>query len=328
MTNSVDSIKESFSDIQDDLQAVNTLLHGVLHSDVELINTIAFYIINSGGKRFRPQLSLLASEAIGYQDNDRITMAAVIELIHTATLLHDDVVDDSELRRGDKTANTIWGNSSAVLVGDYLYSKSFQLMVQMDSLAVMGLMSETTNRIAEGEVLQLMHSQSLDLSAELYQEMIYCKTGCLFEAAVKTPAILAQADTATTDALAAYGRYFGMAFQIVDDVLDYTADAALLGKAVGDDWGEGKVTLPIIYALQRADSHQQAFLEKALTQCGDVAAFNDTLSLLHETGSIESALMDAKKYAQQAQTALLKLEASAARENLNHLVQESLARCM
>ncbi len=242
--------------ISDDMQKVNEKILAQLNSDVALINQLGFYIIHSGGKRIRPMIATLAAKALGYQGEQHITCAAFIEFIHTATLLHDDVVDESELRRGNPTANAEFGNAASVLVGDFIYTRSFQLMTQLNSLKILQVMSEATNVIAEGEVQQLMNVRDPDTTEENYMRVIYSKTARLFEVSTQTAAIVAGANEMQEKALQDYGRYLGTAFQLVDDVLDYSANAAELGKNIGDDLAEGKPTLPLLHAMRSGNAEQ------------------------------------------------------------------------
>src|SRR5688500_14554691 len=248
----------------DDMARVDALIRTRLASDVVLINQVGEYIIGAGGKRLRPMLLLLAARALGHHGEDAHQLAAVVEFIHTATLLHDDVVDESDLRRGRRTANAVWGNAASVLVGDFLYSRSFQLMVELDRMDVMRLLADTTNRIAEGEVLQLLHVRNPDTDEAAYLRVIERKTAVLFAAATRLGAMLAGADARTCDALEDYGLQLGYAFQIADDVLDYAAEADALGKNLGDDLAEGKATLPLIHAIRHADASTQAALRHAI----------------------------------------------------------------
>jgi len=234
-----------------EMQAVNALIRTRLASDVVLVNQVAEHIVGGGGKRLRPLLHLVAARAAGYRGRDQIELAAVIEFIHTATLLHDDVVDESDLRRGRKTANAVWGNAASVLVGDFLYSRAFQMMVELDRMRVMQILADTTNRIAEGEVLQLLNIGNPDTDETAYLNVIERKTAVLFAAATRLGAVLAELSAEQEEALAKYGLDLGFAFQIADDVLDYVSDAGTLGKNVGDDLAEGKPTLPLIYAIDR-----------------------------------------------------------------------------
>ncbi|MEW7977809.1 MAG: octaprenyl diphosphate synthase [Candidatus Sedimenticola endophacoides] len=254
--------------IAEDLAAVDDLILRRLHSDVILINQIGQYIVNSGGKRLRPMIVLLAARALGYQGDKHIELAAVIEFIHTATLLHDDVVDGSELRRKRDTANAVWGNAASVLVGDFLYSRSFEMMVAVDRMRVMQILSTATNRIAEGEVLQLLNCNNPDTTEEQYREVILRKTATLFEAGAQLGAVVNLAPEAQEQALAAYGLHLGIAFQIVDDALDYSACGDEIGKNIGDDLEEGKPTLPLLRAMAVGGADQQAALREAIEKGG------------------------------------------------------------
>lgn len=283
------------TEIQDlahsDMLAVNQLIHEQLQSDVALVNQLGFYIINSGGKRIRPLLSVLAARAFGYTGEGHHTLAAIIEFIHTATLLHDDVVDASELRRGKETANALFGNEASVLVGDFLYTRSFQLMVTLDSMRVMKVLADATNVIAEGEVLQLMNCNDPKTTEESYFEVIYSKTARLFEAAVQLGAILANQNKATIAAAADYGRYIGTAFQLVDDLLDYTADEATMGKAAGDDLAEGKPTLPLLYAMWQSEREGERsdaeLIYEAIEQGGKRDQLSTILKIMARTQAFE-----------------------------------------
>ena len=235
--------------IENEMDDVNQLIHAQMRSDVALVNQLGLYIVNSGGKRVRPMLAILAAKALGYEGKDHITLATIIEFIHTATLLHDDVVDESHLRRGTPTANAEFGNAASVLVGDFIYTRSFQLMVGLGKMPIMQILADATNVIAEGEVLQLMNCNDPDTTEQSYMQVIYSKTAKLFEAATGLAAIITEQDEQTLEALNLYGMHLGTAFQLVDDVLDYNADAEQLGKNIGDDLAEGKPTLPLIYAM-------------------------------------------------------------------------------
>ncbi len=254
--------------IAQDREAVDALIRQQLHSDVLLINQLGSYIVNSGGKRLRPVLVLLAARACGYTGDRHIDVAAIIEFIHTATLLHDDVVDASELRRGKDTANAIWGNEASVLVGDFLYSRAFQMMVSIKSLRIMEIMADTTNVIAEGEVMQLLNCHDPDTTEQRYMEVIQCKTAKLFEAASRLGAVLAQRPAAEEQALARYGMYLGTAFQLIDDALDYSDSSAAIGKNIGDDLAEGKPTLPLIHALRKGTPEEVRLIRQAIEQGG------------------------------------------------------------
>ena len=286
-----------------DIAAVDALIRRRLASDVVLINQVAEYIVGAGGKRLRPMLLLLAAGALDHRGPDAHQLAAVVEFIHTATLLHDDVVDESDLRRGRRTANAVWGNAASVLVGDFLYSRSFQLMVELDRMEVMRILADTTNRIAEGEVLQLLHVRNPDTDEAAYLRVIERKTAVLFAAATRLGALLAGADACTCDAMHDYGLNLGYAFQIADDVLDYAADADALGKNLGDDLAEGKATLPLIRAIALSEGATRDRLRSALEH-GDGSAMPEVLAAIHATGGLDYSRDRARGYAQAAQQAL------------------------
>ncbi|WP_245156539.1 polyprenyl synthetase family protein [Agrilutibacter solisilvae] len=315
---------------RDDMAAVDALIRHRLASDVVLINQVAEYIIGAGGKRLRPMLLLLAAGALGGTREGRIgadahQLAAVIEFIHTATLLHDDVVDESDLRRGRKTANAVWGNAASVLVGDFLYSRSFQLMVELDRVEVMRILADTTNRIAEGEVLQLLHVRNPDTDEAAYLRVIERKTAVLFAAATRLGALLAGADAATCDALHEYGLHLGYAFQIADDVLDYASDAQTLGKNLGDDLAEGKATLPLIRAMAHADPDTRAAL-RAAVEHGDTDALPAVVAAIHATGGLDYSRQRAVDYARAAEQALDGLDDNAYTAALRGLAQYAVGR--
>jgi octaprenyl-diphosphate synthase len=286
-----------------DMAAVDALIRRRLASDVVLINQVAEYIVGAGGKRLRPMLLLLAAGALGHRGPDAHQLAAVVEFIHTATLLHDDVVDESDLRRGRKTANAVWGNAASVLVGDFLYSRSFQLMVELERMPVMQILADTTNQIAEGEVLQLLHVRNPDTDEAAYLRVIERKTAVLFAAATRLGALLSGADETTCDALHEYGLNLGYAFQIADDVLDYASDAQTLGKNLGDDLAEGKATLPLIHAIAHSDEATRARLRHAVEQ-GDTGALPEVLAAIHATGGLDYSRRRAGEYAAAAERAL------------------------
>jgi len=286
-----------------DMAAVDALIRRRLASDVVLINQVAEYIIGAGGKRLRPMLLLLAAGSLGHGGPDAHQLAAVIEFIHTATLLHDDVVDESDLRRGRRTANAVWGNAASVLVGDFLYSRSFQLMVELDRVEVMRILADTTNLIAEGEVLQLLHVRNPDTDEAAYLRVIERKTAVLFAAATRLGALLAGADDAVQQRLHDYGLNLGYAFQIADDVLDYTSDAGTLGKNLGDDLAEGKATLPLIHAIGHSDAQVRDALRAAIEH-GDTSALPQVLAAIHATGGLEYSRERARGYADLAERAL------------------------
>lgn len=307
----------------DDMQAVNAFILEQLSSDVVLINQIGNYIINSGGKRLRPLLVLLAARAAGYEGKQHIDLAAIIEFIHTATLLHDDVVDGSEQRRNQDTANTIWGNAASVLVGDFLYSRSFEMMVAMQEVRVMDILSHATNRIAEGEVLQLMNINDPDIDEKRYIDVIVRKTATLFEAGTRLAGVISQADEATEQALARYGMDLGIAFQIVDDALDYMGKD--IGKNVGDDLEEGKPTLPLIRAMQKAAPEQASVIREAIEQ-GGRDRIDDIMQIIRETDAIDYSMDLARQYADSASRRLETLPASSYRDALAELAHFSVNR--
>lgn len=313
-----------------DMAAVDGLIRRRLASDVVLINQVAEYIIGAGGKRLRPMLLLLAARAPERRsgaafDADIQQLAAVIEFIHTATLLHDDVVDDSDLRRGRSTANAVWGNAASVLVGDFLYSRSFQLMVELERAEVMRILADTTNQIAEGEVLQLLHVRNPDTDEPAYLRVIERKTAVLFAAATRLGGLLADADAATCDALHAFGLNLGYAFQIADDVLDYASDATTLGKNLGDDLAEGKATLPLIHAIRHSDASTQQRLRSAIEQ-GDATALPDVLAAIHATNGLAYSRRRAGEYAAAAEQALDGLADNAYVAALRGLARHAVSR--
>ncbi|MBC3765385.1 octaprenyl diphosphate synthase [Neptunicella marina] len=283
-----------------DMLKVNQLIQQQLSSDVALINQLGFYIINSGGKRLRPLLSVLAARALGIKTDQHHRLAAIIEFIHTATLLHDDVVDESTMRRGKETANALFGNQASVLVGDFLYTRSFQLMVTLENMQVMKILSDSTNVIAEGEVLQLMNCNDPDTTEQSYMQVIYSKTARLFEAATQLAAILTDQNEQVTKAMQYYGMHLGTAFQLVDDVLDYVADAQEMGKNVGDDLAEGKPTLPLLYAMWNGDQHQQQLIRDAIENNTGMQHLDEILEAMQQTGAIEYTKQRAIEESQKA----------------------------
>lgn len=318
-----------FTDIQalvsEDMKAVNALIQKRLSSQVALINQLGHYIINSGGKRLRPILLLLSARAFGYEGGHHYQLAAVVEFIHTATLLHDDVVDASEMRRGKQTANSLWGNEASVLVGDFLYSRAFQMMVEVDSMKVMEILAEATNVIAEGEVLQLLNCQNPDTTEQEYLEVIRRKTAKLFEAAAQLGAVLTGQSPREEQALAAYGRHLGTAFQLIDDVLDYNADPETSGKNIGDDLAEGKPTLPLIYALQHGNSRQRELLRQAI-QHGGRERIGEVVQAIHQTSALEYSMEAARREAEKAISALAQLSVSRYNDALKTLAEFSVNR--
>jgi len=286
-----------------DMAAVDQVIHARLQSEVALINQVGAYIVNSGGKRLRPALVVLSAEAFSYRGKRHHELAAVVEFIHTATLLHDDVVDDSDLRRGRASASALFGNSASVLVGDFLYSRAFQMMVEVGEMRVMHTLADATNTIAEGEVLQLLNCHDADVDIANYMRVIHCKTAKLFEAAMRLGAILGGASAADEEAAARYGMHLGTAFQLVDDVLDYSADEQQTGKHLGDDLAEGKPTLPLIYAMQHGNPGQAAVVRRAI-ELGDVEKFAEVLDIIRATGALEFTRQQALREAESANAAI------------------------
>lgn len=306
-TNNLMDIKTIQALVSDDMQKVNEEILAQLNSDVPLINQLGYYIIHSGGKRIRPMIANLAAKALNYQDNKHITCAAFIEFLHTATLLHDDVVDESDMRRGNPTANAEFGNAASVLVGDYMHTRSFQMMTELGSLRILQVMSAATNVIAEGEVQQLMNVRDPDTTEQNYMKVIYSKTARLFEVSTQTVAILADAGAAIEEGLQNYGRYLGTAFQLVDDILDYSANAATLGKNIGDDLAEGKPTLPLLHAMRHGNPQQAELIRNIILQGGNRDALDEVLTIMHEHKSLDYAMEHAKQEAQKAVDALTPL---------------------
>jgi octaprenyl-diphosphate synthase len=311
--------------VADDMLAVNKIIHERLQSDVALINQLGHYIVNSGGKRLRPVLTLLCARAFGYSGAHHIELAAIIEFIHTATLLHDDVVDASELRRGQETANAIWGNEASVLVGDFLYSRAFQMMVDINSMRVMEILSEATNVIAEGEVMQLMNCHDADTTEERYLDVIRYKTAKLFEAAAQLGAIVNQATQREERAMADYGMHLGTAFQLIDDVLDYSASSEDTGKNIGDDLAEGKPTLPLIHAMRHGNPGQSAVVREAIEK-GGLENIDAVMQAIESTGAIAYTAQSAEAEAEKAMAALEVLPPSRYKEALLTLADFSVNR--
>jgi len=308
-----------------DMLSVDGLINSRLSSGVPLVGQVAEHIIKAGGKRLRPVLLLLMAGALGYKGTDHHKLAAVIEFIHTATLLHDDVVDDSNLRRGRPTANALFGNPASVLVGDFLYSRAFQMMVECQDLRILDIVAEATNVIAEGEVMQLMNMHDASLDVEAYLRVIRSKTAKLFEASTRLPAVLVKSPAAIETACAQYGQALGTAFQVIDDVLDYDGDAALMGKNLGDDLREGKATLPLIVAMQRGNPAQCALVKKAIEQ-GEVDALADIVQIVRETGAMQATREAASAEAQLALNALKVLPESVYKQALEDVAGQLLAR--
>jgi octaprenyl-diphosphate synthase len=311
--------------IADDLRAVDQVIRERLNSEVVLIRQIADYIIGGGGKRLRPVLLILASRACGYRGAHHHELAAVIEFIHTATLLHDDVVDESALRRGQPTANALFGNAAAVLVGDFVYSRAFQMMLSANNMNVLRVLADATNVIAEGEVLQLMNCHNADLDEEGYLQVIRYKTAKLFEAATRLGAILGEAGPAVEDAMAAYGAHLGTAFQLIDDVLDYSGDHAVIGKNVGDDLAEGKATLPLIFAMKHGTPEQARVVRHAI-QSGGIDELGPVLEAIRASGALDYARAQAQAEARTACAALEALPHSRSRDYLVQLTDFAVTR--
>ncbi len=311
--------------VEDDMMAVDRLILGRLESDVVLINQIGHYIVNSGGKRLRPMIVLLGAQALGYTGDKHIDLAAIIEFIHTATLLHDDVVDGSDLRRSRDTANAVWGNAASVLVGDFLYSRAFEMMVDVDKMRVMEIMSHATNRIAEGEVLQLLNCHDPDTDEQKYLEVILRKTATLFEAGAQLGAVLCDTSKAEEQALANYGLHLGIAFQIIDDALDYSNSAEEIGKNIGDDLAEGKPTLPLIRAMQVGTPEQKQSLREVI-KSGGREHIDVVKSAIESTDAINYTFQLAEREADKAKQALEILPPSSFRSALSTLADFSADR--
>lgn len=308
-----------------DMKAVDAVIRKRLYSEVVLVRQVAEYIISSGGKRMRPALVLLAAGAMRYEGQDHHEMAAVIEFIHTATLLHDDVVDESDMRRGRNTANAMFGNAASVLVGDFLYSRAFQMMVEVDDMRIMKVLSDATNVIAEGEVLQLMNCHDANVDEARYMQVIHYKTAKLFEAAAQLGAILGKASPDTEAALAAYGMHLGTAFQLVDDVLDYSGQEAETGKHIGDDLAEGKPTLPLIYVMQQGTPEQAACVRKAIEE-GGRDDFPAVLEAIRNSGALQYAQTRATEEAELAKRAIQHLDESSFKNALLQLAGFAVER--
>lgn len=320
----IDSIRALSND---DMQAVNQLIQQQVDSDVALINQLGFYIVNSGGKRLRPLLTVLSARAMGIDNNDHHTLAAIVEFIHTATLLHDDVVDESTMRRGRETANAIFGNQASVLVGDFLYTRSFQMMVSLKRMRVMEILSEATNQIAEGEVLQLMNCNDASTTEARYFDVIYGKTARLFEAATQLAAVLTDKDDHIEHAMQEYGKHLGTAFQLADDILDYMADSEEMGKNAGDDLAEGKPTLPLLYAMWHAkNDDDRALIQEAIEQSNGLPHLTRIQGIMEETGALDYTRECAQKEVQMAIDSLNAIEDSDYKEALIALAHISIER--
>ena len=311
--------------VVEDFAAVDRTILVQLGSRVPLVESIGHYIIESGGKRLRPLLVLLAARSLGYGGERHITLATLIEFMHTSTLLHDDVVDESSLRRGKKTANEHWGNAPSVLVGDFLYSRSFQMMVEVGSMRVMEILSAATCTIAEGEVLQLTNIGNPDIDEAAYFETIQGKTAMLFEAASHSGAVLAEATAEQEEALRLYGRYLGLAFQLIDDLLDYQGDAGTMGKNVGDDLAEGKPTLPLIEAMSRGSAEQARLIRRVIRR-GGLDQLDEVMAIVNDTGALDYTRRRAEEMADLALAQLDVLPASRYRDTMAHLARLAVDR--
>ncbi len=311
--------------VKEDFAAVNQLIIDRLHSDVDLVENIGHYLVEAGGKRLRPLMVLLTARALNYAGKQHLDLAAIIEFIHTATLLHDDVVDMSQLRRGRPTANANWGNAPSVLVGDFLYSRAFQMMVAIGSMDVMAILSDATNVISEGEVQQLVNAKKPNVSEADYLTVIDKKTAVLFAAACEVAAVLSGASPDVRAALKTYGHHVGMAFQLVDDALDYTGDATTLGKNVGDDLAEGKPTLPLIYAMRAGSTAESAVIAEAIRQ-GDATKLADILAIVQQTGAMTYTLECAKQQVNKALTQLRLLPDNRYTQAMAQVAQFALGR--
>jgi octaprenyl-diphosphate synthase len=319
---SIDVIRDF---IAADMKAVDAVIRQRLQSDVALVRQVAEYIVGSGGKRLRPALLILAAGAFDYRGPHRHELAAAVEFIHTATLLHDDVVDESALRRGRSTANALFGNAAAVLVGDFVYSRAFQMMVSVDNMRVLRVLADATNVIAEGEVLQLMNCSNADLDEADYLRVIRYKTAKLFEASARLGAILGEADEPAEAAAATYGMHLGTAFQLIDDVLDYSGDRTTTGKNVGDDLAEGKATLPLIFAIKHGSKEQAELVRGAITR-GGLEHLEDVIQAIRDTGALEYARAQARQESRAACAALAQLPNSQHRDYLLELADFAVTR--
>lgn len=311
--------------VSEDFALVDQCIREQLHSDVALVSKIGQYIIQSGGKRLRPLLVLLAARAAGYKGRDHIPLAAIIEFLHTATLLHDDVVDQSDLRRGRDTANALWGNAPSVLVGDFLYSRAFQMMVNLDNLKLLKILSDATNVIAEGEVMQLMNINDASVTEAHYMEVIRCKTAMLFEASTHTAAVLTGVDKTVEQSLQDYGNYLGMAFQLVDDLLDYDGDSEAMGKNLGDDLAEGKPTLPLIFTLSEGTPEQKELVRSAIEE-GGLDKIDEIVKAVRDCGALNYTAQKAREQSDKAIACLSTLPDSEHKAAMEELARFAIAR--
>ncbi len=311
--------------VAEDFEAVNQLIINECRSQVPLVEKIAYHIIDSGGKRLRPLLALLTARALGYEGDKHLLLAALIEFMHTSTLLHDDVVDESSMRRGRPTANTQWSNQSCVLVGDFLYSRSFEMMVRVNSMRIMEILAKVTCVLAEGEVMQLTNVRNPKVSEQQYREVIYAKTAKLFEGATQTAAVLAKATLEQQEAMREYGAQLGLAFQLIDDLLDYEGDAATMGKNVGDDLAEGKATLPLIYAMAQGTEAEALLIRQAIRK-GGLDSLDEVLAIVNKTGALDYTREQARLCSEKAKACLEVLPASHYKDALLHLTDVALGR--
>ncbi len=319
------SLKQIQSSIAQDMRAVDEVIRSAQYSDVVLIKQVAEYIINSGGKRLRPALVLMSAELFGPVQPAHHQLAAVVEFIHTATLLHDDVVDESSLRRGHATANSLFGNAASVLVGDFVYSRAFQMMVRVDNMRVMEILAEATNVIAEGEVLQLLNVHDADISEQDYLQVIHFKTAKLFEAATRLGAVICQANEVDEKALSLYGMHLGTAFQLIDDVLDLTGDAQAIGKNLGDDIAEGKPTLPLLYAMRHGNQEQAQLIRTAIEQGGE-HNIQSVIDAVQQTDALQHVRILAQQEAHLACQAIAHFPVTPAKQRLIELAEFSVTR--
>jgi octaprenyl-diphosphate synthase len=311
--------------VKSEFEEVNSIIVNRLNSEVNLIENIGQYIIDGGGKRMRPLLVILSAKISGYKGSNHLYLAAIVEFIHTATLLHDDVVDTSDLRRGKATANIKFGNAPSVLVGDFLYSRAFQMLVWVGNLDVMRTIADTTNAISEGEVQQLANAKNPNVSEDIYREVIFKKTAILFDAATKIGAIIAESKSNHIKSLSSYGRNIGMAFQLMDDVLDYNGDSENLGKNIGDDLAEGKTTLPLIYAMKNGKNSQKIVIQEAIKNA-NIGDLKNILTIIKETGAIDYSMSCAKKHAMDAKRCLADFPASKEKKAMLQLAEFSIDR--
>ncbi|MDB2705620.1 octaprenyl diphosphate synthase [Pseudomonadota bacterium] len=318
-------IQSIYTLIKDDMSAVDAMIQSRLQSDVVLINQLGHYIINSGGKRLRPALAILCARACGYTQAQHINLATIIEFIHTATLLHDDVVDNSDMRRGRETANNLWGNEASVLVGDFLYTRSFEMMVEMESMRLMKILSHTTNVIAEGEVLQLLNCNDANTTEQSYLEVIHHKTAKLFEAAGQLGAVISQSSSEVEHAMSNYAMHLGSAFQLVDDLLDYSESSETIGKNIGDDLAEGKPTLPLIYAMKHGSAEESQLIREAIEQ-GQRDKIDDIITIINKTGAIDYTAQAARNEVEHAKQCLNIIDESEYKAALIGLADFSINR--